>query len=103
MEQGDGHQLQGSKGNTISPPILHRVSTYRSKRQNQVLKIGGIWILYFPISLNHFNIFFIPRVEDFFCSGDWIMRVENSILRSYLIARELTKTTISKYNGKWIP
>ncbi len=41
MEQGDGHQLQGSRGNTISPLILRRVSTKRSERQSQMPKDRG--------------------------------------------------------------
>jgi hypothetical protein len=68
-----------------------------------MLKIECIWIPYLPISPNHFKRFFIPIVEDLFCSGNWIIKVEIFGLRTYLIVQELTKTTISKYNGKWIP
>jgi hypothetical protein len=44
-----------------------------------------IWIPCLLISPNHFNRFFIPKVEDLFCSGDWIISVENLILNSRLI------------------
>jgi hypothetical protein len=85
MEQGDGHQLQGSRRNTTSPPILHRVLTYRLK-QRQVLRIGDIWIHnYLHDSLNHFSRFYIPSVEDLFHIVDWIMRVENFGHKSHLI------------------
>jgi hypothetical protein len=51
-----------------------------------VLQIGDIWILFSPISQNHFNRFFIPRVKDLFQTRDQILRVENFGGRSHLIS-----------------
>ncbi len=86
MEQDDGFQMQDSKHNIILPPTLCKVSTHRSKRQRQVLRLGDVWIPFSLISLSHFNRFFIPGVEDLFRARNWILRVENSRVRSWLIS-----------------
>jgi hypothetical protein len=61
------------------------VSTHKSKRERQLLKIGDIWILFSHGSLNHFSRFFIPKVEDLFQTRDQVLKLENSRSRSRLI------------------
>lgn len=86
MEKEDGFQAQDSNDNITLPPSLCRVTTHYSKRQRQVSRLCDMWIPFFPISPNHFIINFIPGVEDLFLFGDWILRVENSGLRSWLVS-----------------
>jgi hypothetical protein len=86
MEREDGFQVQDFRNDIILPPTLRRVSTHKSKRKKQVPWIGDVWILFSPISPNHFNKFFIPRVEDLFRIRNQILRVENSRTRSRLIS-----------------
>jgi hypothetical protein len=85
LEHEDGFQAQDFKDNIILPPTFQKVSTHRFERQKKVLQIGDIWIPFSPISPNHFNRFFIPRVEDLFQIGNRVLKV-NSRARSRLIS-----------------
>jgi hypothetical protein len=85
MEHEDWFQVQVFRDNITLPPTLHRVSTHRSERQRQVPQICDIWIPFCHVSPNHFNIFFIPRVEDLFQIGDRVLKV-NSGTKSRLIS-----------------
>jgi hypothetical protein len=86
MKQEDGFQVLDFRDKIILPPTLCKVSTHRSERQIQVSQIDDVWIPFSPISPNHFNNFFIPRIKDLFWTGDQILRVDNSGARSALIS-----------------
>jgi hypothetical protein len=82
MEQGDGHQPQNYKRNTITLPTLCRVTPLFVERQRSVPRLGDIWIPKLVVTPNHFVRLYIPGVEDLFQVGDRILRVEHSGSRS---------------------
>jgi hypothetical protein len=65
---------------------LHKVSTYKSKRQGQVPRLSDIKIPISPISPSHFVKFYIPSVEDLFWIGDRILKMDNTRLRACLMS-----------------
>jgi hypothetical protein len=51
-----------------------------------VPQLSDVWIPFSLISPNHFIRFFILGVEDLFLAKDWILKVENSRMKSRLIS-----------------
>jgi hypothetical protein len=51
-----------------------------------VPQLSDVWIPSSLISPNHFIRFFILGVEDLFLAKDWILKVENSRMKSRLIS-----------------
>jgi hypothetical protein len=51
-----------------------------------VPRLGDVWIPFSFVSPNHFIKFLIPGVEDLFVAKDWILKVENSRMKSRLIS-----------------
>jgi len=83
--KGGGHGPQNFRTVSTSPPTLRRVAPELAERQNNVPRLGDIWIRRSEVSLNHFVRLYIPGVEDLFQEGDRLLRVEHSGSQSHLI------------------
>lgn len=101
MEQEGGSQQQNSKGSTILPPTLCRISALGSEIYIRVLRIGDIWIPRLTISSNHFTRFYIPGVEDLLQPSDKILRVQHVGMRSRLLNWKIWHTSDVDYNTNW--
>jgi hypothetical protein len=64
MDQRDGEPRVNFKGDSISLPTLHNVTTSRFERPRGAPKVRDIWVPKTIILPNHFVHFFIPRIED---------------------------------------
>jgi hypothetical protein len=64
MDPRDGEPRLNFKGDSISLPTLHNVTTSRFERPRGTPKVGDIWVPKAIILPYHFVHFFIPRIED---------------------------------------
>ncbi len=81
----DGSQPHECSTNIISRRTLRRVTPSLAEELRSIPRVGDIWVPKSMPIANHFPRIYIPRVEDLFQTGDWVIRIKHGGSRSRLI------------------